>query len=242
MNNSGALQIQAVKLANQDGLKPWADFFGFGPDIHPQELEKEFSDCFLYEICFDIRVKDRPNSSPSPPHPGVFAKCFPVLLRNMVKNNEVLTLLVKSLDPDYFDELKFIGASLNGDSRKFVMVSGRKRQGASFPVQELPDLLFEWAPDDGVVIVNEWFMSPQVHIEGYVSPASVLAEAVASSHIAAKPKRRRDFVKVLSFAFRLWPDFNGVSIITDKLSYEALHKVLDIGKLNEAIRASFPDN
>src|SRR5271165_2668027 len=149
-------------------------FFGFAPR-ESEEFDNQFSDCFLFDIYLGSYVKDWPRESSSPPDPGLFADCFDVLLRDAVGQDAVLTLFVKSLDPGYFDELNFIKDSLIKEHSKFLLLSHHEKD-EKYPLQRIPDLFFESSYKKARFMVSEWFMSPQVSIEGYVSGKSILAE------------------------------------------------------------------
>jgi hypothetical protein len=145
-------------------------------------------------------VKDWPRPSSSPPDPGLFADCFDVLLRDAVGQDAVLTLFVKSLDRGYFDELSFIKDCLIKEHGKFLLLSHHEKD-EKYPRQRIPDLFFEWSSKKARFMVSEWFMSPQVSIEGYVSGKPILAEISLWSSLASDRRAPRELL-----------DYNGYGI------------------------------
>ncbi len=148
---------------------------------------------------------------------------------------------MKSLDPSYFDELVFIRNELKEKKSRFVLLSRQNEQDEKYSLQRSPDLFFEWSPIDARSIVNQWFISPQMEIEGYVSSASILAEIALTSRVAAQPKSVRDFLNGVSLAFRLWPDFNGLLVLTTGLSGSDLSGRLSTAELEKTIQSALSD-
>lgn len=104
--------------------------------------------------------------------------------------------------------------------------------------EETPDLFFEWSREQATFMVQEWFMSPQVAIEGYISNGPIFQEILPCSSLAPAPKPPRELLDSMEIAFRLWPDFNGMSILTRKVSSDGLLRILDNDDLRRAITAS----
>jgi hypothetical protein len=218
-------------------VKQLSEFFGFVPRASQGEFYEQFSDCSLFDIYLDFYVKDWPGQSGSPPHPGLFADCFEILLRSAVQHDAVLTLYIKSLDRTYFDELDFIKACLTKECARFLLLSRRDKH-EKYSYEGTHDLFFEWPREQGRLMVREWFMSPQVTIEGYVSKGPIFQEISSCSSLASTPGPPRELLDSLEMAFRLWPDFNGISILTRKMSSNDLLRMLDNEDLRRAIAAS----
>ncbi len=238
------LRVNEISLsdpADSFARKTLSSFMSFSPTEAGGKLPSEFSNCTLYNAYLNIPAKNWSGNSTPPPDPGLFAQCFPTLLRSLVGNNAVLTLFVKSLDPSYFDELVFIRNELKEKKSRFVLLSRQNEQDEKYSLQRSPDLFFEWSPIDARSIVNQWFISPQMEIEGYVSSASILAEIALTSRVAAQPKSVRDFLNGVSLAFRLWPDFNGLLVLTTGLSGSDLSGRLSTAELEKTIQSALSD-
>jgi hypothetical protein len=239
-NSSVALRIEGgvlLDVRTPARARELSEFFGFAPRRSEEESYEQFSDCSLFDIYLGSYVKDWPRQAGSPPHPGLFADCFDVLLRSVVGKDAVLTLFIKSLDPGYFDELNFIKDYLIKERGRFLLFSHQEKD-EKYPLQRVPDLFFEWSYNRAAFMVTEWFMSPQINIEGYVSVKPILPEISLWSSLASDPRTPRELLDSLNMAFRLWPDFNGMSILTNKMSSEDLVRRLDSEDLHRCIQVS----
>ena len=84
-------------------------------------------------------------------------------------------------------------------------------------------------------VVNQWFMSPTVTIEGYASPSSAIS---AISRLYFEPdseERARELLRIIEFGFRLWRDNNGLFLATDKLDADVLRNRLALDDLNREL-------
>ena len=205
-----------------------------GELFHFPRTERRFSapdvlaDCFFYDIGIH-----RPTHSYQPPESGAFEAIFPVILRRLLRSSK-LTLFVKSYDRDYFDEFGVIEDLARRRLRYVLLPDVGSPQD---PRAELDrgNLVFEWPPDSLISIVEKWFMSPTVSIEGYAAPSVPLGEI---AHLYFEPdteERIRKLLRFVDFAFRIWTDNDGLFLATDKLRLEELTSLLQIRDLNRRL-------
>ena len=202
--------------------------------FHFPRTERRFAapdvlaDCFFYEIGIP-----RPTDSYLPPESGAFETVFPLVLRRLLRSSK-LTLFVKSYDRDYFDEFGVIEDLARRRLRYVLLPDIGSPQD---PRVELDrgNLIFEWPVESLTSIVEKWFMSPTVSIEGYVAPSVPLVEI---THLYFDPdteERVRKLLRFVDFAFRLSPDNDGLFLATDKLKLEEVTSLLQIQDLNRRL-------
>jgi len=176
---------------------------------------------------------------PPPPHPGVFEEFFPAILRNLVGSRSKLTLFVKAVGRDYFDELDFIEKNLASRNLGYVLLPSKTLPADPRILVNIGSLIFEWPIDQPEAIdyiVDEWFISPQVAIEGYISPEPPLAR-IAQLYFQPDTERRiRELLSDIEFGFRLWTDNNGIFLLTDKFNIDTLKNRLQVAALNRALQ------
>lgn len=211
------------------GASPLYEFFQFAR--YPREFADPaaLSGCRFYDLSISYRVEW------GAPHPGIFEDFFPTILRRLVGEGGALTLFVKSLDRSYHDELRFIEGTLAPANLSYVLLPNPLRPGDRRTQVDVGHLVFEWPADSAERIADEWFMSPLVSVEGYVAPAPPLAEVAALYFRPDTEERIRQLLRTVEVGFRVWPDNNGLFLLTDKLSAADLHERLRTPELNAAI-------
>lgn len=201
------------------------------------ENRRILDDCFFLDMHIPVYVEDWPEP-PGPAHPGVFADAFPAVLNKLIGSDRILTLHVESSDPEYFDELTFIRDVLAPRHLEYVLLPSRLD---SHYKGRIGSVLFQWPLDSLQHIVDNWFMSPQVTIEGYSSHHSCLGELTESFFQPYNAGMLRKLLRTLELGFKLWRDNNGIFILSDKFGDEALRMRLTSPDLQETIRAAMRD-
>ncbi len=172
------------------------------------------------------------------PDSRLFEAFFPTILRRLL-GSSTLTLFVKSFDLDYFNELQTIERILAPRSLSYVLLANLSTPIDSRSPLDVGNLVFEWPKDELRHVVDQWFMSPTVTIEGYAASSSAVS---AISHLYFEPdteERMRTFLRAIDFGFRLWRDNDGLFLVTDKLDEEILKDRLSLDDLNqEVLRAA----
>jgi hypothetical protein len=202
--------------------------------FHFPRTERRFSapdvlaDCFFYDI--GIRP---PTDSYLPPESGAFETIFPLVLRRLLRSSR-LTLFVKSYDRDYFDEFAVI-EDLARRRLRYVLLPDLGNPQDPRAELDRGNLIFEWPPDSLTSIVEKWFMSPTVSVEGYVAPSIPLVEI---THLYFDPdteERIRKLLRFVDFAFRVWTDNDGLFLATDKLRLDEVTSLLHVQDLNRTL-------
>ena len=219
------------------GLPPLQGFFQFGwyprTFTNPAVLE----DCFFCDMHITYHVREWPRQ-PGPPHPGIFEDFFPTILGRLLGSGKTLVLFVYG-DRHHFDEFKVIETILWPKNLRYVLLPNPPRVG---PDPRIPygagRLVFEWPSDCLDYIVKEWFESPAIEIEGYVSSGSELPLcSIAELYFRPDNEERvREILRKTELGFRLWPDNNGLFVLTDKMNIDALEERLQISDLNVKIQ------
>lgn len=220
--------------ARKRGLSPLQEFFQFWR--YPRNFldPARLHDCYFYDVYLTHFVANWP-SYPSPPHPGMFQDIFPTILGRLMGEANTLTLFVKSIDPEYFNELDVIKKLLGPRNLSYILLSNPIRSEDRRTQVDIGHLIFEWPLASFNYIVEEWFMSPQVTIEGYISQEPPLAQ-IASLYFKPDTEQRiRELLSTIEVGFRVWPDNNGIFILTDKLDVNGLNDRLRGPDLNQLL-------
>jgi hypothetical protein len=194
-------------------LSPFYEFFQFW--CYPRVFTRPeiLAGCRVYSIT----VAERATSV-------TFESVFPKMLTALVEN-DLLHLHVKSTDLDYFDESRFIPEVLVPGGNEFVLLSNQCRQ-RNPQLLDVGALIFEWPIKDANQI-TEWFMSPQVHVEAYVAQARRLGEIAQLYFMPDTEERLKNLLRLIDFGINLWPDNDGMYLLSDKLSLSDIE-----GRLN----------
>ena len=153
-------------------------FFHFPRTERHFENPRLLSDCHFYDISIRDSADD-PDSKTSIPDPSLFEAFFPTILRRLLGSTK-LTLFVKAFDRDYFNELEIVERILAPRSLGYVLLANLSGPVDSRNPVDFGNLVFEWPKDELTYVVEEWFMSPTVMIEGYASHSSAVSALVCT--------------------------------------------------------------
>ena len=87
-------------------------------------------------------------------------------------------------------------------------------------------------------LVDNWFVSPQVTIEGYISSNSVLPQIAQLFYQPDTEERLRELLRAIEIGFKVWGDFNGLFLLTEKMDLQTLKGRLQVDKFNEILKSS----
>jgi hypothetical protein len=230
-NRASALAFGSGEASQEPPLEDFFRFWRNRKFSNPAVL----SDCSLYDVFITYYVRDWPG--PSLPDPSFFEEFFPAILRRLVGSDNTLALYVKSSDPGYFEELEAIKSVLSPRSLPFVLLP---REG---PPPDDPrfgpnvgHLIFEWPVNELKYVVENWFMCPQVEIEGYISKELPLAPISELYFRPDTEERIREILRTIEIGFRLWRDNNGLFVLTDKVDLPTLTERLNLAAFNHEIK------
>jgi hypothetical protein len=204
------------------------------------------SDCAFFDLFITAYVREW-GPHPPPPHPGIFEDFFARILARLIGSNNILTLFIQSTDRDSFDELEVVDTLLAPKGLPYVLFSkppvpiDPRLQSMEPPLRlSVGYLIFQWPVDLLDDIVRRWFMTPTITIEGYISRESPLA-CLAGLHFKPDTEERlRELLRTIEMGFRVWPDNNGLLVLTDKLDLAALQERLQIASLNQMLQKAAP--
>jgi hypothetical protein len=197
-------------------------------------------DCFSFDLLIPVYVEKGNWPEPhGPAHPGVFEDAFPAILSQLVGPDNVLTLHLEAVEPNFFDELTFIREVLVPRRLDYVLLP--PRPDPKYPKAAAGNLLFEWPLDSAQHIVDQWFQGFVIEIEGYISRRSCLGELAKLHFQPYNASTIRELLRGLEFAFKLWLDDNGLFILSDKLPEEELRKRLIDQDLDATIKTAIEE-
>ncbi len=222
------------KLTLDKATRNFFHFWRSSPEVDNRQV---LEDCFFWDLHIPVYFENWPQQ-PGPAHPGIFGDAFPAIFGQLIGRESTLTLHLESTDSDYFDELSLIRDVLAPRHIEYVLLPSRL--DPQYPTQ-FGSLLFEWPLDSLQHIVDHWFMWPQMHIEGFASRESCLAELAALYFQPYNAYTIRRVLTTLEFGFRLWSDDNGLLVLSDKLDEEAVRKRVITPDLDATIRAVIRD-
>ena len=209
------------------------EFFEFWPNPRDFSNSSILQHCNLFNIYINYYVSSWVPDVRPPTHPGVFADFFPDILSRLTQTHSI-TLLVKSTDQEYFNEAEIIRTLLKPQQLKYMLLPDYSK--IDNVVDRMGYLFFEWPVGALASVVKEWFMSPQITIEGYVSPESPFS-AISSIFFQPDNEHRiAELLRNIDFGFKLWPDNNGLFLISDKLNRGRLEERLELKDLNRSIQ------
>ena len=229
------LRLEDVRDQVLHGRPPTVDlskrlneFFQFSNWNRSLSDATPLQDCFFYDMFIS------PAGAAEADY-RLFTECFPKIVGNLVAGHATLTLHVKSSSPDFFEELDVINTVLAPSSLRYVLLSESQGPTGGQHRPELGNLVFEWPAAKLDYVVERWFMCPQVSIEGYVAAEPALGRI---AHLYFSPDtvwRIREILSAVELAFRLWPDDDGLFILTDKLDQASLQRRLRISELSSMV-------
>lgn len=208
------------------------EFFEFWPVPRNFDDPIKLSDCFFFNLHIGSYMTEWVPGVLPPPDPSVFSQAFPSLVKSLVREN-TLTLCVKSVDPDYFDPLRTVKEILQPQNLDYMLMrrsQKHNKQGGSLTEGVL---FFEWPTTNLEYVVDHWFMSPQVTIEGYISANSVLPKLAQLFVLPDTEERLRELLRAIEIGFKIWQDFNGIFLLSDRMNFEAIKDRLQSVELND---------
>lgn len=235
--NDVTAQALNFQEAIQHGLSPLYEFFQFGRYPRNFSSPSVLKDCFFAELYLTRNV-EKWGANPPPPDPAVFEEFFPHILRVLTGPGNKLTLHIKSLDPDYFDELEVIKTLLVSRNLNYILLANPLVPGEPRTQLDVGNLVFEWPVDALDYVVEHWFMSPIVSCEGYISGESCLPRIAECYFQADTEERIRELLRKIEIGFKVWQDNNGLFLLSDKFGSAALQKRLEEPDLLSLLQAA----
>ncbi len=188
-------------------------------------------DCFFTDVYLSYYTKNWPGGL-GPPHPGLFGEFFTLIADRLV-GSDTLTLFVKSCDPAYFSEFDFISRYLAPRRIPYMLLPSKSDPKYGINVG---NLVFEWSTAALGYIRENWFMSPQVRIEGYISRGQCLPSLTRAYFADDTEQTVREFLREIEIGVSVWPDNNGLFLVSDKFATGAVDDRLRPEELAELIR------
>lgn len=213
------------------------EFFEFWPVPRNFHDPARLADCFFFNIHISSYVKNWVAGVRPPADPSTFSEAFPSLLKALVREG-TLTLCVKSPDPESFNAVKTITAILQPQNLSYMLLRCSQKQGTPREPFTEGVLFFEWPITNLEHLVDNWFGPPQVTIEGYISSNSVLPQLAQLFYQPDTEERLRELLRAIEIGFKVWQDFNGMFLLTERMNYQALNDRLQVSQLNEFLRLS----
>jgi hypothetical protein len=192
------------------------------------------ADCAFFDLCISYYVRDWPGQKH---HPGIFEEFFPLILERLIAPENILTLFINDWEGGYFEPKEHVENQLRPRGLSHVFVPDRNI--VSPGSQDRPQhLVFEWPADSLSFILEEhWlYYGPFIETEGYVSKGSVLDKITQLYSQPDTEQRIREMLRATEFCFRVWPDGDGMLLLTDKLNLDAPKRRLRLHELNPLIR------
>jgi hypothetical protein len=208
-------------------------FFQFGRFPRIFRDAQPLQDVQAWAVTFDYFVKDWPTSPP--PHPAFFEELFPLLIRNLMRD-QILTMHVKSVDSEVFSEETAIRELLIPGGHKYAMLNDIS---SGFPTEKTFGNLFFETPQNLLEhVTREWFVSPQVTIQGFVAPVFPIDGISKWYYGHDNAESMRSLMRSISCGFSVWRDFNGLVVLTDKWTESDLRSRVITDELQDAIDAA----
>jgi len=183
-----------------------------------QRYERKFSnteplrDCHIYQIRPVERFGSLPGQ-PGMPDPAIFLEHFPELLNSFIERDSSLYLHIKSIDPEFFDELSVLTQTIRPLGAEYMLLSPVARNRAP---HDFGNLIFECPAGLIPEITRNWFYSPFIEIEGYVMGKGEFGRLADSYFLPDSVETIRRILSVMRVGLRLWPDFNGIYVFSDR--------------------------
>lgn len=223
------------KWTKEGGSSPLYEFFQFGQYPRSFSTPGVLRDCFLYDLFITHNTQNWTSSLPGPPHPGIFEDFFITIMNRLVGTDNALTLFVKDIDNGHFDEMDVIETLLAPKNLNYVLLGNPIVPGDARTQIDKGNLIFEWPLESLPYVVENWFVSPQVTIEGYISRISPLANIAQLYYQTDSEQRIRELLRTVELSFKIWRDYNGLFVLSDKLDFDALKIRLQLSDLNSML-------
>jgi hypothetical protein len=191
------------------------------------------ANCAFFDLCITYYAGKWPSQKH---HPGIFEEFFPLILERLIARENVLTLFINDREGGYFEPQQHVENQLKPRSLSHVFLPDRSI--ASPGSQDGPrHLIFEWPADSLSFILEEhWlYYGPFIQTEGYVSQVPVLDKITRLYAQPDNEQRIRELLRATEFCFRVWPDGNGMLLLTDKLNLDVLKRRLRLHEMNPLI-------
>ena len=208
------------------------EFFEFWPTPRDFHDSSKLADCFFYNVHINAYVKDWVPGVRPPADPQVFREAFPSLMRKLVGEGS-LTFCVISPDPDSFDAVKTIKEILHQQNLSYMFLRCAQKQSTHEEPLTEGVLFFEWPIDKLEDFADSWFVSAQVTVEGYINSQSILPQVAQLFYQPDTEERLRELLRSIEVGFKVWPDFNGIFLLTERLDLQALKDRLQITEFNK---------
>ena len=209
-------------------------FFAFDARQRTFSNPAALADCAFFDLCISYYVRNWPGQKH---HPGIFEEFFPLILERLIEPENVLTLFINDWGGGHFEPKQHVENQLK--PRRLPHVCLPDCSIAPPGAQDRPQhLVFEWPADFLSFILEEhWlYYGPFIATEGYVSKGPVLDKITQLYSQPDSEQRIRELLRATEFCFRVWPDGNGVLLLTDKLNLDVLKRRLRPHELNPLIR------
>jgi hypothetical protein len=214
-------------LLAKEKVSPLREFFQFWHYPRTFSNPTELSSVKFYDVHITQYISDWP-SQPGPPDPAVFAELFPKILAHLVGDSNVLTLHVKGVDRTYFDELDIIDRILVPRNLVYVLLPPSQHFKENSPVRMgAGNLIFEWPGEFFQEIPRQWFHSPCIELEGYISARTPLGQIAQLYFEPDTELRIRKLLREVEIGFKVWQDNNGLLLLTDKFGVDAMRGRLE---------------
>jgi hypothetical protein len=198
-------------------------FFQFGRYGRRFSDNTALRDCHIYSLRPDLAMSEWSVKS-GMPDPGIFQEVFPDLVSRLVEPNYDLYLHVNALEPEYFDELSVLKEKIVPMGSQYMLLSTIANQNTQLAVG---NLIFGCPLSFLSYVSDNWFYSPITEVEGYIMRREQFGELAEHYFKADSAETIRGVLSTLRLGFRLWPDFNGMEILSDKVRPDSLQSLLN---------------
>ncbi|MBI3825757.1 MAG: hypothetical protein HY294_07170 [Candidatus Rokubacteria bacterium] len=191
----------------------------------------------FYDVHLGYYVASWP--TPSMPHPGVFEDSFPWIVDALMPHFGTVTLFVKGIDSEWFDESNFLRSVLVPRRLNYILLAPRGSSSDSGSGLDLGNLVFEWPANEMDYVVREFFRGPSVVLEGYISEARSLGRIADVYYQATTPEEKIvALLHDINVGFQVWPDGNGLFLASISLDSTRLRQRLVDPELERLIAAA----
>ena len=192
------------------------------------------ADCAFFDLCITYYVRNWPGKKH---HPGIFEEFFPLILERLIAPGNILTLFINDWEGGYFELQQHVENQLKPRGLSHVFLPDSNIAPPSGSQNRPQRLVFEWPADSLNFILEEhWlYYGPFIETEGYVSKGPVLDKITRLYAQPDSEQRIRELLRATEFCFRVWPDGDGMLLLTDKLDLDGLKRRLRLHELNPLI-------
>jgi hypothetical protein len=181
------------------------------------------ADCFFLEIFIDHRTQW------GAPIPSTFQKFFPELLAALVPSHHSLVLNIFDPYEGYFDEQQFIKTFIEPKSLLHFFLD--KEIGG----RNVPTLFFDCPLGNVSILDDVAFPGTVIDVEGFVMKDPQIELFKKWHEQGNTDSMFRQLLRRVNFAFRMWRDFNGFFVVTDKFDSSGIRRTLNSSSLKKRI-------